>query len=53
MEYVDGVPVRPPGEDRKLLDIAVQIADGLSAAHVAGIVKVELHESYLRGKEER
>ncbi|MBL8293550.1 MAG: protein kinase, partial [Bryobacterales bacterium] len=37
MEYVDGEPVRPPGDTRKLLDIAVQIADGLAAAHSAGI----------------
>src|SRR5579871_5453631 len=33
MEYIDGEPVRSPGEVRKLLDIGVQIADGLSAAH--------------------
>jgi serine/threonine protein kinase len=32
MELVDGGPVAPPGDMRKLLDIAVQIADGLAAA---------------------
>jgi serine/threonine protein kinase len=42
MEFVDGVPLRPPDEMRKLLDIALQIADGLSAAHAAGIVHRDL-----------
>lgn len=36
MEFVPGEPVRAPGNTRKLLDIAVQIADGLAAAHAAG-----------------
>ena len=35
MEYVEGSPVSPPDSSRKLLDIAVQIADGLAAAHAA------------------
>jgi len=32
MEYVDGAPIRPVPGARKLLDLAVQIADGLAAA---------------------
>src|SRR6185295_14152202 len=42
MEYVEGAPVAPVDSPRKLLDIAVQIADGLSAAHAAGIVHRDL-----------
>ena len=42
MEFVDGAPLRPTDEIRKLLDIALQIADGLSAAHAAGIVHRDL-----------
>jgi len=42
MEYVDGEPVRPPGDVRKTLDIAVQIADGVAAAHTAGFVHRDL-----------
>src|SRR4030081_2674145 len=32
MEFVDGAPVSKPDSTAKLLDLAVQIADGLSAA---------------------
>jgi eukaryotic-like serine/threonine-protein kinase len=42
LEYVDGEPVRSPDSARKLLDIAVQIADGLAAAHAAGFVHRDL-----------
>src|SRR5882762_10807011 len=31
MEFVEGAPIRPTDDTRKLLDLAVQIADGLSA----------------------
>src|SRR5690606_29625131 len=42
MELVDGSPIAPVDTPRKLLDLAVQMADGLSAAHAAGIVHRDL-----------
>jgi len=42
MEYVEGTPLRPTEDTRKLLDLAAQIADGLAAAHAAGIVHRDL-----------
>ena len=42
MEYVNGEPLRPPSDVRKVLDVAVQIADGLAAAHSAGFVHRDL-----------
>jgi hypothetical protein len=42
MEYVDGEPLRPPGDWRTLLDAASAIAGGLAAAHASGIVHRDL-----------
>jgi eukaryotic-like serine/threonine-protein kinase len=42
MEYVEGQPVCAPDDMRKLLDIAVQIADGLATAHEAGFIHRDL-----------
>ena len=42
MEFVEGAPVAPVDSPRKLLDIAVQLADGLAAAHAAGIIHRDL-----------
>jgi serine/threonine protein kinase len=42
MECVEGSPIQPPGDWRKLLDLAIQAASGLAAAHAAGIVHRDL-----------
>lgn len=42
MEYVEGQPVRSPDNTRKLLELAVQIADGVAAAHAAGLIHRDL-----------
>src|SRR5262245_51508396 len=42
MEFVEGAPIRPTDDPQKLLALAVQIADGLAAAHAAGIVHRDL-----------
>jgi serine/threonine protein kinase len=42
MEFVEGAPIASVDSTRKLLDIAVQIADGLAAAHAALIIHRDL-----------
>jgi len=42
MELVDGRPLAPVDGLRKVLDLVVQIADGLAAAHAADIVHRDL-----------
>src|ERR1051326_1874812 len=37
MEFIDGSPLGQVENPRKLFDIAAQMADGLAAAHAAGI----------------
>jgi serine/threonine protein kinase len=42
LEFVEGAPIASVDTTRKLVDIAVQIADGLAAAHAAGIIRRDL-----------
>jgi serine/threonine protein kinase len=42
MEFIEGSALGPVENARKLLDVAVQIADGLAAAHASGIVHRDL-----------
>src|SRR5579859_5775719 len=42
MEFIDGSRIAPPASPRELLDLAVQIADGLSAAHAANLIHRDL-----------
>ena len=42
MEFVEGSPIAMADNVRKLLDVAVQIADGLAAAHAGGILHRDL-----------
>ncbi|HLK46530.1 MAG TPA: protein kinase [Bryobacteraceae bacterium] len=42
MELVEGSPIAPTESPRKLLDLAIQIADGLAAAHTAGLIHRDL-----------
>ncbi|HEY9142135.1 MAG TPA: protein kinase [Bryobacteraceae bacterium] len=42
MELIEGSPLGPVENARKLLDVAVQMAEGMAAAHAAGIVHRDL-----------
>ena len=42
MEFVDGAPIAAVDSPRKLLDLVVQVADGLAAAHSAGFTHRDL-----------
>ncbi len=42
MEFIEGSPLPTVENARKLLDLAVQTADGMAAAHAAGIVHRDL-----------
>src|SRR5215469_8566901 len=54
MEFVEGTPIASVESTRKLLDIAVQIADGLAAAHAAGIIHRDLKpDNILMGRDGR
>ena len=42
MEFIEGSPIAPVDSPRKLIDLAVQIADGMAAAHAAGFTHRDL-----------
>jgi eukaryotic-like serine/threonine-protein kinase len=42
MEYVEGAPVAPTDDIHTLLDHAMQMADGMAAAHALGIIHRDL-----------
>jgi len=42
LEYVEGRSIAPTDNFKKLVDLAVQMADGMSAAHAAGFVHRDL-----------
>jgi serine/threonine protein kinase len=42
MEFVEGAPIAAPDTPRSLLDLAVQIAEGMAAAHAVPLVHRDL-----------
>ena len=42
MEFVDGTPIAPADDMRRLLDPAMQVAEGLAAAQAAGLLHRDL-----------
>src|ERR1019366_6103423 len=49
MEFIEGSPIAPVDHPRKLLDLAVQIAAGLAAAHAAGVTHRDLKPGNILG----
>jgi Tol biopolymer transport system component len=45
LEYVEGSEITTTDNVRKLLDLAIQIADGMAAAHAAGFIHRDLKPS--------